>query len=85
MMDREGFDGFSSRKLAAELSIAPLTLYNYYADINALVMRRLRYPVDFAEERLQGLCREAYARILAPDEPYFDSWDGERNGQRTIS
>ncbi|MCK7481185.1 MAG: TetR/AcrR family transcriptional regulator [Candidatus Moduliflexus flocculans] len=52
----------SSRKLAAELAISPMTLYNYYKDINALLREVLlfglsRFSADQYELLRAGLKR----------------------------
>ncbi|MGH3332660.1 MAG: TetR/AcrR family transcriptional regulator [Nocardioidaceae bacterium] len=52
MVDRDGIDGLSMRKLAGLLDVSPMTLYTYFADREAL---------------LEAVTQLIYAKIDAPE------------------
>ncbi|HSE69626.1 MAG TPA: TetR/AcrR family transcriptional regulator [Nocardioidaceae bacterium] len=51
LIDREGLEGLSMRKLATVLEVSPMTLYSYFADRDAL---------------LESVAQLLYTRIKAP-------------------
>ena len=76
IVDREGLDALSMRKLAAELSVGPMSLYYHVADKTSLydlildaVMSEVDLSVDDPEaaprERVARLARAFRAALLA--------------------
>ncbi|MCX8012910.1 MAG: TetR/AcrR family transcriptional regulator [Rectinema sp.] len=62
LIEDEGYESFSTRKLAARLGISPMTLYNYFANKDDLV----RETIVFAFNQFLMSMQEDLAR-------YFDS------------
>lgn len=69
LLDREGLSAFSMRRLAGLLGVAPMTLYSYFEDKDALLDSVLDLGADRFEipapagqwrEGLRELCRELY-------------------------
>lgn len=46
LIERNGYDSFSTRKLAAELGISAMTLYNYFDNRDAIVSRAILKGYD---------------------------------------
>lgn len=74
LLDREGLDGLTMRRLAAELEVSPMTLYSYVADREALldtVAQTLYAQVDVPaadagpREALRELMRAVRRVLLA--------------------
>ena len=76
IIDQEGVDGLSMRKLGARLKVEAMTLYHYFASKDALldvVVERMVLEAAAApaarsgdwQERLQGFTRHFYATLVA--------------------
>jgi len=57
-------------------------IFLYEIVANSLVMRRLRYPEAFPQERFLSLCGITYDRLLGPDEPFLEAWE---EGNREVA
>jgi AcrR family transcriptional regulator len=69
LLDRDGLAGFTMRRLAEELSVAPMTLYGYFEDKDALLDAVLdlgserfdiRIPAGRWRQGLRELCLQLY-------------------------
>ncbi|MCG2622935.1 TetR/AcrR family transcriptional regulator C-terminal domain-containing protein [Arthrobacter sp. I2-34] len=66
MIDELGLDGLSMRKLAAALGVAPMTIYSYFTDRDALLdgVAQLLYGEIEAPSGSQGGPRDTLIRIM---------------------
>jgi AcrR family transcriptional regulator len=76
IIDQEGIDGLSMRKLGARLKVEAMTLYHYFANkdvlldllVERLVVKAATAPEAQSgnwQERLQGFTRHFYATLVA--------------------
>jgi AcrR family transcriptional regulator len=72
LLDREGLDGLSMRRLAEQLKMGTMSLYRYYPDKNALLdavvdtaaaERAIRHPRGSWKDQLRYLMRELRAAL----------------------
>lgn len=74
LIEHEGYENFSTRKLAARLGVSPMTLYNYFSNKDDLV----RETIVFAFNRFLLSMQSDLAR-------YFDSGDCPLKGFQIIA
>jgi AcrR family transcriptional regulator len=69
LIDADGLDGLSIRKLATELGVSPMTLYTYFPDRDAL---------------LEAAAQLLYAEIEAPPDDTLGPQDTVRHIMRSV-